>query len=199
MLKVGVTGGIGSGKSIVCQVFATLGIPIFNADTAAKYLMQHDETLKQNLISLLGADIYNNGILITERVSQLVFNNKALLNQLNALVHPATIAYARQWLSKQNTPYSIKEAALFFESGTAAEMDIMIGVSAPLTLRINRVIQRSALTEKQVMDRVSGQMDEEQKMALCNHVIINNDFLPVIPQVLHIHQQLLSLSASKQL
>jgi len=190
MLKVGITGGIGSGKSTVCQVFETLGIPVFYADDAAKYLMQHDEKIKQQMIALFGQEAYKGNQLNREHISALVFNNKEKLAQLNAITHPAVIAYGEAWMQKQKSAYTLKEAALFFESGSNKNMDVMIGVTAPLHLRIQRTMKRDKISEAAVMERISKQMNEEEKMSLCDDVIINDDKTSVIEQVLTIHQKL---------
>jgi len=187
MLKVGITGGIGSGKSVVCQVFQTLGIPVFNADDAARYLMENDAHLISNISLLFGKDIYKQGKLDRANVSAIVFNDAAKLQQLNALVHPATISYAHNWFSMQQAPYVIKEAAIFFESGSNKDMDVMIGVSAPLSLRTNRAMQRTSLSETEVKARIAKQMDQEEKMKLCDYVIINDEATAIIPRVIELH------------
>jgi len=191
MLKVGITGGIGSGKTIVCQVFHTLGIPVFYADDAAKYLMEHDETLINNIKVLFGNDIYIDNKLDTKQLSSIVFKNPDKLQQLNALVHPATVQYARDWMAQQQSPYAIKEAAIFFESGTYVDMDIMIGVSAPLELRILRAMSRTHTTRDEILNRISKQMDQDEKMSRCDYVIVNDEVQPIIPQVLNLHHILL--------
>ncbi|MBS1688589.1 MAG: dephospho-CoA kinase, partial [Bacteroidetes bacterium] len=155
MLKVGITGGIGSGKTIVCQVFHTLGIPVFYADDSARYLMDNDVTLIQDIKAIFGDQVYTDGKLDRQKVSGIVFKDPAKLQQLNAIVHPATIQYAKDWMERQHTPYAIKEAAIFFESGTYADMDIMIGVSAPLELRIQRAIARTNTSRQDILDRIS--------------------------------------------
>ncbi len=194
MLKVGITGGIGSGKSVVCRVFETLGIPVFSADDAAKHVMQHDATLVAAIKALLG-DVYTNGHPDRDRISALVYNNTALLQQLNALVHPATIAYANEWMARQQAPYVIKEAAIFFESGSNKGMDVMVGVSAPRALRAARAMQRSHVTADKVQAIMDRQMDDDQKMQLCDHIIINDDHTAVLPQVLHLHHLFLQQAA----
>jgi len=194
MLKVGVTGGIGSGKSVVCRVFATLGIPVFNADDAAKYLMSTDASLRAHIVALLGADAYTGNEPNKEKIAAIVYNQPLLLKQLNALVHPATIAYGRQWLQKQHTPYAIKEAAIFFESGSHTEMDVMIGVTAPVALRTQRAMKRSNLTQVKVASIMQQQMDDAEKMKLCQYVITNDDVQPLLPQVLELHSKLKALA-----
>lgn len=183
MLKTGITGGIGSGKSTVCQVFEALGIPVFYADAAAKYLMQKDPFLRAGIIEIFGEEAYRAGLLNRNFISKIAFNNKEKLAQLNALTHPAVIAYGEEWMLAQTSPYALKEAALFFETGSNKKMDIMIGVSAPLHLRIQRTMKRENITESQVMERMSKQMNDEEKMKLCDYVIVNDDAHSVIDQV----------------
>ena len=190
MLKVGVTGGIGSGKSTVCRVFHTLGIPVFDADQAAREVMEQDPQLIAAIKKLFDPDIYIQGKLDRQRVAQAVFTDNSLLQSLNKLVHPVTTAFARDWHNRQHTPYTIKEAAIFFESGTDAEMDIMIGVFAPVEIRIERAMLRSGLSRAEVGARIARQMDEGEKMSRCRFVIINDDSTAVLPQVLNIHQRL---------
>jgi dephospho-CoA kinase len=196
MLKIGLTGGIGSGKSTVAKVFEVLGIPVYYADDAAKRLMNEDDALKQQLITHFGKDTYINGVLNRAHLSTLVFNNKEKLELLNSLVHPATIADATQWFSKQSSPYVIKEAALLFESGTADGLDKIIGVRAPETLRIKRVMDRDKVTAEEVKRRMNNQMQESIKMKLCDYIIENNEQQAVLPQVLHLHQQLSELAVT---
>jgi dephospho-CoA kinase len=191
MLKVGVTGGIGSGKSVVCKVFTTLGIPVLKADDVAKGLMNHDQNLMAAIKALLGEGVYQNGILHNVAVSAIIFNNPEKLQQLNALVHPATIRYSENWISKQTSPYTIKEAAIFFESGSEKGIDVMIGVYCPLETRIERVMQRSHLSREKVIDIVAKQMGEDEKMKRCDYVITNDDKVAVLPQVLALHEMLL--------
>lgn len=195
MLKVGVTGGIGAGKSVVCRVFHTLGIPVFNADDTAKQLMETDPALVTAIQSLFGNDIYIDGKLDRKKLAAIVFEQPALLLQLNALVHPATIAYGNQWMAAQTSPYVIKEAAIFFESGSYKEMDVMIGVSAPENIRISRAMRREDMTREKVMQRIASQMDDTEKMSRCDYIIINDDNTAIIPQVLQVHQALLGKSA----
>ncbi len=191
MLKVGVTGGIGSGKSVVCQVFKTLGIPVFNADNAARHLMENDTTLVQQIQWLLGDDVYKDGKLDKDKVSTIIFEQPEKLQKLNGIVHPATISYATAWMNEQNAAYVIKEAAIFFESGSFKEIDVMIGVYAPKELRIQRAMDRSGISREKVLSIMAKQMDEDEKMKRCDHVIINDDATPVLPQVLKLHSLLL--------
>lgn len=196
MLKVGITGGIGSGKSTVCQVFKTLGIPVLQADDTARYLMANDEILIGNIRQLFGDSVYKNNKLDRQQIAAIVFKQPGMLQQLNAIVHPAVKIYSEQWMKSQATPYAIKEAAIFFETGTNVDLDVMIGVYAPQKLRILRVVERDAVAQEQVLERMSQQMDEDEKMKLCDHVIINDDQQAIIPQVLELHRTLL-LQAGK--
>jgi len=194
MLKVGITGGIGSGKSTVCEVFKSLGIPVFNADNTARFLMENDETLMANIRRMFGNDVYINGKLDRNKISSIVFLEPAKLSLLNTLVHPATIKYANRWMSNQDAPYIIKEAAIFFEAGSNKEMNVMIGVSAPRELRIQRAMQRGNLSREKVLTIMSRQMNEEEKMSKCDFVIINDNSTPVLPQVQKLHELLLAKS-----
>ena len=191
ILKVGITGGMGSGKSTVAKVFEVLGIPVYYADDAAKKLMNEDAALKEKLIAVFGKEIYQDGILNRPHLSGLVFNNPEKLAQLNSIVHPATIADAESWMQQQHSPYAIKEAAILFESGANKYVDKVIGVYAPIQLRINRVIQRDNSTEEAVTARMNRQMEEDKKMNLCDYVITNDEQELVIPQVLKIHELLI--------
>lgn len=191
MLKVGITGGIGAGKSLVCRVFKTLGIPVFDADHTAKQLMESDEKLVARISQLFGKEIYTAGRLNREQLASRVFSQPYLLQQLNELVHPATIAYGKQWMDSQRTPYAIKEAAIFFESGSYKEMDVMIGVAAPVDLRIQRAISRPGMTHEKVQERIASQMDAEEKMSKCDYVINNDGIAAIIPQVTALHSILL--------
>lgn len=185
-VMIGLTGGIGSGKSVVAKVFATLGIPVFNADDEAKRIMQTSTEIKTKLIEQFGTDIYNAHGLDKEKLASIVFNNSFQLQLLNAIVHPVTIQAAKDWAAKQTSPYVIKEAALIFESGAADGLLKIIGVTAPLSLRTHRVMQRDGITKDQVDARMRNQISDTIKMRLCDYVIENNNQQMVIPQVLEI-------------
>ena len=183
---IGLTGGIGSGKSVVAKVFATLGIPVFNADEEAKKIMQESPLIKAKLMEQFGADIYDASGLQKEKLAGIVFNDPFQLQLLNAIVHPITIQAAKDWAAKQNSPYVIKEAALIFESGSADGLFKVIGVTAPLTIRKQRVMQRDGITKDQVEARMRNQISDTIKMRLCDYVIQNDNQHMVIPQVLEI-------------
>ncbi len=194
MLKIGITGGIGSGKSTVAKVFEVLGIPVYNADLAAKRLMNEDAALKEKIKQQFGNDVYKNEKLDNKYLAQIVFSSEEKLNLLNSMVHPATINDANVWMQKQTTPYTLKEAALLFESGAAELLDYIIGVTAPPPLRLQRVMQRDNSSREEVMARMNKQMDEEIKMKLCNFIINNDEQQLLIPQVLALHETILSLT-----
>jgi dephospho-CoA kinase len=192
MLKIGLTGGIGSGKTTVAKVFEVLGIPVYYADDAAKQLMNNNEALKQQLITSFGKETYfENGELNRKHLSSIVFADKEKLALLNSFVHPATIADAQQWFSKQTAAYVVKEAALLFESGTAEGLDYVIGVTAPLTVRLKRVMDRDAVSAEEVKRRMANQIDEQLKMKLCDFVLHNNEQQLLLPQVTALHELLL--------
>lgn len=191
-LRIGLTGGIGSGKSTVAGIFRTLGIPVFDADSAAKEVMQTNPDLQKAIIAKFGEAVYPNGVLDRKYLASIVFNDPFQLEKLNALVHPFTIAAAEEWASKQETPYTIKEAALFFEAGSAIGFDYMIGVYAPQHLRIKRAMDRDQVSREEVLTRMKRQIQEEIKMRLCDFVLINDEQQLLIPQVLKLHEQFLN-------
>lgn len=194
MLRIGITGGIGSGKSTVAKVFEVLGIPVYYADDAAKRIMNEDEVLKQQVKELFGEKIYDNDELNRKALAEIVFNAPEKLSQLNALTHPATIADAERWMQTQSTPYAVKEAALIFESGAQEHLDYVIGVTAPAPLRIQRTMHRDGITREDVMARMDKQMDESIKMRLCDFIIKNDEQEMLLPQVIALHQKLLALA-----
>jgi dephospho-CoA kinase len=141
--------------------------------------------------ALFGDDVYRDGELDRTKVAAAAFTNRGILEQMNEVIHPATIAYGQKWLDQQTSPYAIKEAAIFFESGSNKNMDVMIGVSAPLEVRIQRVIERDGVSREKVMGRIARQMNEDEKMKLCDHVIINDGNTAIMPQALQLHELLL--------
>ena len=195
MLKVGITGGIGSGKTTVSKIFELLGVPVYYADAASKELYHTDKQLMSDVKHHFGKDIYRDEKLDKAKLSEVVFGDPEKLRLLNSLVHPPTIKHASQWMEKQNSPYIIKEAALLFEAGSAAALDYVIGVYAPQALRIKRVMGRDASARDEVLNRIQRQIDERIKMKLCDFVITNDEQHAVIPQVLQLHEKLLALAA----
>lgn len=197
MLKIGITGGIGSGKTTVCKVFETLGIPVFYADTVAKQIMTTDPILIQGIRETFGSQSYfQDGSLNNKHIANIVFANEHELAKLNALVHPAVFRAFDQWDAAlpKNTPYSIKEAALLFESGSYKMCDKNILVAAPHQLKITWVTRRDGVDEAQVLARMDKQFSDEQKLQMADYVISNTPNSSIILQVLNLHQQFLELA-----
>ena len=199
VLRVGLTGGIGSGKTTVAKIFELLGIPVYYADDAAKKIMNEDNELKAAIQKQFGAEAYKNGELNRAYLSTKVFNDAFQLEILNSLVHPATIRDAARWMEGQKSLYTIKEAALIFESGSAEYLDYVIGVYAPAQLRIERTMERNHVGLDDVTQRMNKQLDEDMKMKLCDFVIYNDEKHLLIPQVIELHQKLLRLSREHSL
>ncbi len=194
MLKVGLTGGIGSGKSTVAKIFEVLGIPVYYADDAARQIMNTDKELQTAIIENFGNAAYKDGKLDRAYIASIVFSDNKKLEILNSLTHPATIRHADEWMKKQASPYAIKEAALLFESGANKHLDHIIGVYAPKELRIKRVMQRDKVSEEEVLKRLSKQMEEDEKMKMCDSIILNDERQLIIPQVLKLHKKFLSMA-----
>jgi len=192
MLKVGLTGGIGSGKTVVAEVFKTLGIPVFNADNTAKKMMEEDQALKTSIKQVFGEEAYINNQLNKKYIANIVFNDAYQLEVLNSITHPAIIKAAEDWMQQQTAPYCIKEAALLFETGSAANLDYIIGVKAPDSLRIHRVMQRENISRADVLARMNKQISQTIKMKLCNFIIHNDEQHLVIPQIIELHNKLLN-------
>ena len=198
MLKIGLTGGMGSGKSTVAQIFEVLDIPVYYADEAAKKLMVEDDELRQAIIGSFGIQSYNGDLLNREFIASHVFNNTEKLNLLNSIVHPATLKDASAWFHLQSSPYVIKEAALIFESGSNKILDYVIGVKSPRNLRTQRAMDRDNLSIEEIDARMSRQMEEELKLQLCDYVIVNDERQMLIPQVLILHENFLKLSVFRE-
>lgn len=193
-LKIGITGGIGSGKTTVCKVFELLGIPVFYADDEAKTLMVKNKSLVENIKKAFGKEAYlNEQTLNRKHISNQVFNNPTKLAQLNSLVHPAVYKAFDIWSEAQTSTYVLKEAALLFESGSYKQNHKNILVSSPLELRIERIIKRDQTTQEKVLERIAAQLPEEEKAKLADFKITNNEKEFIIPQVLIIHQAILKI------
>lgn len=196
MLRVGITGGIGSGKSMVANIFSSFGIPVLQADKVAKELMENDVHLREQIQTTFGTESYQNGRLNRPFLANIIFNDESKLATLNKLVHPAVIAYGRDWVKKQTSLYVLKESALFFESGSNQDIDFMIGVSAPENIRVERIGKRDSFSEAEIKARMSQQMDEQDKMSRCDAIILNDGTKSILKQVLSLHQKLLSIASS---
>lgn len=199
MLKVGITGGIGSGKTTVCKIFEVLGVPVYYADERAREIVNTDKNVINGVKKLFGEDIYlPDGTLNRKRVADIVFNFPELLEQYNAIIHPVVIEDARKWMRKnQQHDYVIKEAALLFEANTYKDLDYIICVTASVPVRIQRIKQRDNSTEEQILARIRNQMPEEEKIRRSDFVIYNNGDAPLIPQVMKINEKLIQLTGKE--
>lgn len=198
VLRIGLTGGIGSGKTTVARIFELLGIPVYYADDAAKELMNTDPELQTAIIKNFGEQSYKNTELDRQYIASVVFNDPEKLNMLNSLVHPATLKDAEHWMNRQTSVYTIKEAALLFESGAEKMLDYIIGVTAPEDLRIERVMKRDAVSREEVLKRISKQMEEGKKISLCDFILVNDETRLLIPQVMDLHQKFIGLTQSSK-
>lgn len=196
MLSIGLTGAIGSGKSTVARIFETLGIPVYYADNVAKRLMQENLQLIDRITGVFGTGAYKDGLLNRKYISDIVFSDEAKLKELNAIVHPATLADAESWINRQSSPYVIKEAALLFESGSYQMLDYIIGVQANTELSIQRVIERDHVTEQDVLSRMQKQIEAKEKLSRCDFIILNDESKALIPQVLELHEKFLGIAAA---
>lgn len=195
MLKVGLTGGIGSGKSVVARMFGVLGVPVYAADGRARTLMQEDARLRASISARFGDGVFRDGQLDRAALAAVVFNDDEALHDLNALVHPAVRADFDHWAAGQEAPYVLMEAALMAENESWRRFDRVITVACPEAERIRRVIERDRTDEARVRARMRHQATEEQRLAIAHHVIRNEGAELVIPQILAIHHELISVAA----
>ncbi len=195
---VGLTGGIGSGKSTITQIFCQLKIPIYEADTASKRIIDTDSELQKELIKLLGNEVMNESRINRRFMALKIFNNKELLKKVNALIHPAVGNDFEKWLKKQNPPYVIKEAAILFESGAHKQCDKIVVVAAtPQEMRINRIVKRGNVSREEAIIRMNNQWPEEQKVKKADYVIYNDGGQSIIKQVISIHESIIRQSNQK--
>ena len=193
-MKIGVTGGIGSGKTSVCRVFNVLGIPVFSADTAGRKIMDSDNDIIEKVKVIAGKNLYSSGTLDRIELARLIFNDADLLKEINKVVHPVIFENFKVWIKSVSAPYSIMEAAILIESGGAALVDKIVTVVAPVEERVERVMRRNNLTREQVFDRIKNQMTDEEKIRQSDYVIYNSEHEMIIPDILKIHEEILSLT-----
>ena len=191
MIKTGITGGIGSGKTTVCRIFESLGIPVYYADICAKQLMNTDADLKESLMEMFGKDLYIEGTLDRKKLSGIIFNNKEYLEAVNSLVHPAVARDFIRWCDRQSAAYILEETAILFESGMAGRFEKTILVTAPESLRVKRVCDRDHVEASAVYERMKNQWTDERKIPLADYIIYNDDIHMLIPQVIAIHRDLI--------
>lgn len=188
-LRIGVTGGIGSGKSVVCRMFALLGVPVYDSDREAKRLMGEDLRLREGIVTRFGAACYRDGVLDRAYLAGRVFGDAQALADLNALVHPVVRRDFRQWAARQQVPYVIVESAVLFESGLDRDVDRIVTVSAPEELRIRRAVRRDGSTPEAVSRRVRAQLGDAERERRADAVVRNDDVQSVWPQVLALDGQ----------
>ncbi len=191
MIRLGITGGIGSGKSTVCNIFTHLGVPVYNADERAKWLVGHDAAIRQDIIKAFGEEAFNGHTYNRAFVASIVFNDKARLEQLNAIIHPAVLADWDDFCrAHKDQAYVIKEAAIMLEAGGRKTLDKIILVYSPLETRISRLEKRDGLERQAILSRIESQMPEEEKLKLVDHVIYNDDEHSLIEQVRQVHDMM---------
>ncbi len=194
MLKIGLTGGIGSGKTIVAGIFRRLGIPVYHADDQARIIADTDLAVRDELQLLLGKEIYTANGLDREKMSSVIFSNPELLAEVNLIIHPRVRDHFFKWMaSLPASRYIMQEAAILFESGASKFFDRFIAVSAPTELRIKRLLNRKGMTREKILNVMNNQMDEEEKIRRSDYVIHNDEKTPLLPQVLEIHNELIAL------
>lgn len=191
MKIVGLTGGIGSGKTTVANFFKELGIPVYIADVEAKALMNRSKVIRRKLIKLFGEDAYIDNELNRPFLADKIFNNKELLQEMNAIVHPKVASHFKRWVKKQESPYVIKEVAILFENGSYKQCDLVITVTASVETRISRVIDRDDTTKEKVEKIIDNQWSDNKKIKLSDFVIINEDLDQTKDQVKEIHEKIL--------
>lgn len=190
MIKIGITGGIGSGKTIVSKLFELSGIPIYYADLEAKRITENSGEIKTQLTKLFGEDLYSGNTLNKKRFASIIFNDPRALQQAENIIHPKVREDFKQWADRQNKPIAGIEAAILFESGFDRDVDQIITVTAPIDIRIARVMNRDNTTKEKVLERISNQLSDQEKIKRSDYIIINDDRKPVIPQVPKILEKL---------
>lgn len=196
-IQIGVTGGIGAGKSLVCRIFQTLGIPVYNADQRAKWLMNHHPTLMAEIKQNFGEEAYlADGSLNRQYLSEKVFNNETLLKQLNTLVHPKVGEDFQQWVIQQTDPYVVKEAALLIEAGSYKTLDYLVTVNAPEKVRLDRVLLRDTYRSTQEVQAImQKQLSDKERAAKADFVIMNDGTSLIVPKILQLHKRFLKEAA----
>lgn len=193
ILKLGITGGIGSGKTTVCKVFSVLGISVFSADEEAKRIQDNDREIRKKISEAAGKDLYSTGSLDRQELARLIFRDNELLKKVNSIIHPAVFGYFNDWIQKQDPPYVIMEAAILFESGAAGMMDRVVTVVTPVEERIQRLLRGNKFTREQITERIRNQIDDGSRISQSDFVIFNSENDMIIPSVLGIHNAMLKL------
>ena len=197
MLKIGITGGIGSGKSLVCEVLEKLGVSVFYADFEAKKITKFHPEAISGLKKICGDEIYQNGVLDKKRLASIIFSDKTILKQVNDLIHPlVTAEFLKLSEERSSQPYVIEEAAIMFESGANELMDSIVSVTAPEQLRIERVVKRDGTSVEQVKDRMKNQIEESERIDRSDYVINNDEIEMLLPQIIKIHEDIVKRANS---
>jgi dephospho-CoA kinase len=196
--RLGVTGGIGSGKTTVCRIFRVLGIPVFVADNIARELMHSDEGIRSLLNQATGKDLYLSGSLDRKELARIIFSRPDLLRKVNEAVHPAVLREFDQWAATAEAPYVIMESAILFEAGADSLVDRVATISAPVEERIARVMGRNDLTREEVIGRINNQLEDEEREEQSYYVINNSDNEMIIPEILKIHEDMLRLAGKEK-
>lgn len=183
MIRIGLTGGIGSGKSIVASLLQTYGIPVYIADLESKKLLQTSTVIREQLIILLGETIYDGNILNRKRMASLIFNDAQLLKKINNIIHPEVAFHFNTWVKQQNTEFTVLESAILFESGFNHYVDVSLMVCTPIELRIKRTVMRDKMTEAEVLQRIKNQLPDDKKKEFADYVINNDEIQALIPQI----------------
>lgn len=183
MIKIGLTGGLGSGKSVIANYLRINNIPVYDSDAEAKRLMHESAVIREGMIALFGENCYVGGLLNRSLIANLVFNNADLLANLNAIVHPAVRNDFNEWARNQHSGIVVVESAILFESGLSSHLEKVIAVTAPLEIRIARVVRRDSLSNEQILQRISAQMSEEERLRLSDFVVTNDENHLIIPQI----------------
>jgi dephospho-CoA kinase len=191
MIRIGITGGIGSGKTTVCKLFEILGVPVYYSDEESKKLLDEDTAVHSFLLQEFGREVLDaNGKVDRKILAEKVFGNKEALAKLNSVVHPAVGKHFADWLKAREAPYILKEAAILFESGANKQVDRVITVLAPAELKIERAMKRNGISREEVIRRMNNQMSDEEKAKRSDYILTNDEQSLLIPQVLELHRQL---------
>lgn len=193
VFKLGITGGIGSGKSTVCKVFSILGIPVFSADFEARQIMDNDQSVIKKINSTVGRDMYGNGSLDRTELARMIFNDKDLLGRVNSIVHPVVFERFIDWSAKQTAPYVIMEAAILFESGASKLVDRVLTVVTPMNERIERMLRGNKFTKQQVLERMKNQTDDDTRIRNSDYVIYNSENDLILPAILKVHEEIMNV------
>ena len=196
--RLGVTGGIGSGKTTVCRIFRVLGVPVFVADAAAREVMNNDPGIRDRINSIAGEDLYSGGELDRMELARLIFNRPEMLKSVNAAVHPVVLQIFSKWADESDAPYVIMEAAVLFESKADTFVDRVVAISAPVEERIARVMGRNELSREQVIERINNQLEDDEREEQSYYVINNADNEMIIPEILKIHEDMLRLAEKER-